>query len=1331
MFDVLKKDIEIGYRIKLFLTTGKEPEGVVSEIGDNYILLKVEGEKPARYFDKLIGGWEIVEIKQELIKIKNVDSEKTNQLEQTGQEADIDKEFLQESLTDLLKNLDDDVLNIFVEPNANIIDVRGTTCQATNSAYQKILILNSRIADEELIEELENFKIGSIIPVWLTYYDKKNKKEAMATVAVKPNTIKNIIDQIRTLIEKNEFEKTKSLLWILKPYIKKNKYLGQVIREFKKLKKLNTDNYSPQALHKINIQNPEDPDERKKYKTLEREINTLIRDSNFEKALSQIEIDIKKDIPDKYKSSLLLKKAQIYSSLSQPSKSEQAYQELVLFNESMNTSPNNLSHLYTELARLQALDAKKLDLALGNVKKALKYKPNNSLANNLLKQIETKLNSSPDASLKKEESEEHLVIDSFENTDAISKLIDIDIKEHKFTHQEILKNGGKPTAYIAKLIFEQAKKNRDIDISERYPTYLEAAKAFSILNVGSYDLQDYLEAIAYYSILKGNSLFVNFRKLILSNDMDVVKLTRLKDSASSYYIEALNLLSNINPKSLLVILANYLKLNIVTYHVENSIDANFGQLFKGQFSDVFSFCLKNKDKEIEKIAYKTIVDIGAASINAWNELAKIPKGTSDLYRQFTKPANRVRIFTIINKINNAETDVEKKPAQFLRESFLDRIKAKNRLDGEFEKILKLSFISSNYNVLYEKWIKLSSYDYLLSETDIEARNSIGQILTILQPYLNRNETERTNLLLQARSIIEKQIKFINENTTYYGRTLFYGLLTKWKSEIDDLLEVKIAETLPILHIRIDPPYYIKTNDKYSVQLLIGNEGETTSEGYSMNILYESPEYEYDDEIKFSIDSKVEISAGSQIATNIEIPNYLIEDYEAVDITINIQAKYQNKMVKNRKYKFTVEKEPATNLTYEDIPWKDGPIPPEHLFKGRKELITDLLKHYLSYDRDKPYILYGLTRTGKSSILKYLKKAIEKETILINRKQYRVIAFEWEFQELSNNSNAEQFYEALLYERMYTEIKKLFIENEIWDNKLEIPEEKTRFKHLKLMLNYLNTKGYFPMFFIDELSYIKDLMDRDTIGPAFLAALRQYSLDGIASFIFAGTYDIRNLITEEKYGITGQFVHAIEFQVDRIKDPAAEELINILGNKLTFTPDAVHHIKFLSGNIPYFIQIICKSCGDYAVENNRRHIGYPELEKVIQILIGEEENASSLVKRLPAGKFQNNQYSPSDPKEVAVLLSSLAYFNKGRINPRGVGIHELERLWSDHRLVEYRPRLALALEDLMEKKIIYQDEDEGLPVYKFSVDIFRRWWYNKHQDINLELTTLAGDNEYSI
>jgi len=61
MFDLLKQDVKVGNKVKLFLVTGKEPEGIVLEIGENFIVVEnVDGTKN-RFFDKIIGGWIIVD----------------------------------------------------------------------------------------------------------------------------------------------------------------------------------------------------------------------------------------------------------------------------------------------------------------------------------------------------------------------------------------------------------------------------------------------------------------------------------------------------------------------------------------------------------------------------------------------------------------------------------------------------------------------------------------------------------------------------------------------------------------------------------------------------------------------------------------------------------------------------------------------------------------------------------------------------------------------------------------------------------------------------------------------------------------------------------------------------------------------------------------------------------------------------------------------------------------------------------------------------------------------------------------------------------------------
>src|SRR5688572_305408 len=58
MFELLKRDVAIGDTIKLYLTTGKEPEGTVLELGDHFILIRDKDGRNQRFLDKLIGGWD-------------------------------------------------------------------------------------------------------------------------------------------------------------------------------------------------------------------------------------------------------------------------------------------------------------------------------------------------------------------------------------------------------------------------------------------------------------------------------------------------------------------------------------------------------------------------------------------------------------------------------------------------------------------------------------------------------------------------------------------------------------------------------------------------------------------------------------------------------------------------------------------------------------------------------------------------------------------------------------------------------------------------------------------------------------------------------------------------------------------------------------------------------------------------------------------------------------------------------------------------------------------------------------------------------------------------
>ena len=1222
----------------------------------------------------------------------------------------VDKKRLLKNAYTIKSFLSKSELDTIITGNANVIEVLKRTFRVSTNQRNKLSVPIKTIIESGLIKELTKFNIGDSLPVIIYYHEKLELNTVFLTLS--PNTIGGFVDLFINAISENHFKEAKSVCYFLLSLIQKSNVRTIIFSTLQLLKPVN-------AFYKDKIKISGSKKTPKDYKEVEKRLNELISKGNHTDAISLIDNILQKQTLDnKYKSSLLLRKAQAFSSITDYENARIAYMDLIRFKEETKGEAKNLSHLYTELARLQAMEKTMIGDAIKSVENALTYNPQNNFAATLLEQLKsgtiTSLNvtNSTEVNSGTEDEDKEMMLESEETLPVISKMIDIDIREHRFSNEDIINNGGIPTVAIATSIYEEAKRTKDVDLSERYPVYLEAAKAFSELPVGSYSTQDYIEAIAYYAILKGNSLFVRFRKLLSEKSSSIKLLTHIKDSACSYYIESLNLLSSIQSEFLLSILRNYLRMNIALANLKEDVEPNMS----GQFNKLFFDSINSNKSDLNHIAWSTIVAVGTASPKAWNKLTTIKGGTSGLYRIMRTPLRRQNIYKTLNEINVEEIDSSLLPGEFLKKSFQVRNNRSKKLGEIIASLLRTDFNILLLNSINSLWSSIPPFLDLFNDTEKETKTAIDNILLILKPYSNRNQVERTNILIQSQREIDKQITFINDNTTFYGRTFFFPLLIKWKQTITNLLEKKIADTLPQLLVLADPPYIVHNNQKQVVNLIIKNIGESTAEGCIM--LPTIVDVDSGESIKGKNTYKSEIPAGSNLDVPMNLPPQMYRA-NSIKLSMSISAIYQGKELPHKEFDFTIEREPESSLTYNDIPWKDGPIPAEHMFKGRQKLLHELKRHYTSIEKDKPYILYGLTRTGKSSILKYLGISLNKKELLIDNAPYTIATFDWDLSQASSFGNAQDMWEYLLKEQIYENLNNYISPDDL--QALSMPD-KPRAKDLSNALRFLKKMNIYPIFLVDEFSYIKGLIDNNTVNPAFLHTLRKFSLEGLASFIYAGTYDIKALLKDKKYGITGQLVNAIEQQIAEIDPISAEELITVLGSKLRFTTEAIMHIHKLSGDVPYFVQMICKYCGIYAVEKNRSIIGYPELEYIIRVLTGETKTEqNSMVKTLPENVFQNNMFSPADPIEVNVLISSIAYINRNnRENPRGVGVEELQELWATKNIEAYRPMLAESIELLSQKKVLLPQDDEGLPVYKISVDLFRRWWAVHNPDINLQL-----------
>lgn len=1235
----------------------------------------------------------------------------------------IDRNNLISIVSEIQKSLTTTEKNTIVASNANVNEVIRRSFRVSTDEQPKLSVNTYTIIETSLMQDLLHFSIGDSLPVVIYYHQTPQFEVKGVYLTLSPNTIIGYVDLLKQAISEGHYRQAKALCYFLRSQSMGQQALRTICKLIQAMKCVNAFIKEKQESIKSATKIP------KGYKEIEKQLNELIRNGEHTTAISTIDEILEQSFVDnKYKSSLLLRKAQAYSSITDYKNAQLAYSALIEFIESVGGEPKNLSHLYTELARLQAMNKTDLSDAQASVEKALRYNPQNKYAATLLDQIKTGSLSSVSISTTSNpisdnsEDDKELMLEIDDSALTISKMIDIDIKEHKFNHDLIISNGGVPSSSIAQSILEEAKSYKGTDLGERYPIYLEAAKAFSELPVGSYDLSNYMESVAFYAVYKANFLFNQFNKDIKStNPSNILYLKRLKDSACSYYIESLNLLSNTNSNMLSMILCNYIKLNVAILNLENDQDVDLS----GNFNKIFLSCINSSNAAVSEIVWKTIIEVGAASSNAWNSLWRHEKRVKTIqWRiEFNKALKDVTkqkgIYDIINRQNHSDIDTILPPGSFLKQALSCRQKRLSEYAEILSKIIKEELNIHLLSSLIDLWEHLEAYSDLFNSTETESKIQVDKILLILKPYTNRNQIERTNLLIQVQRLIEEQLSFINLNTTYYGRTFFFPLLNKWKRVIMNTLEKKIADTMPQLIVVVDPPYIVDVDGSKVVNLLVKNQGESTAEGCIMipNVI--------DLSTGGSIKGKNTYSSEIPSGNNLEVPMKLppaMNNVESIKLVMSISAIYQGKELPSKEFEFTLEKEPESTLKYEDIPWNDGPIPVEQMFKGRKQILEMLAKHYTSIERDKPYILYGLTRTGKSSILKYLRNALDKKQITIAGEQYCIATFYWDLSQASSFGNDHDMWEYLLFDQ-FNEYLEPYIGADGY-TELNMPE-RPRAKELNNALTFLQKKHIYPIFFVDEFSFIKVMMDNSVVNPAFLHTLRQFSFEAKAGFIYAGTYDVDALLEDPKYGIQGQLVGCKKEQISEIDKDSAEELIQVLGDKLVFTKEAVDHIHRLSGDVPYFVQMICKYCGFYAVENKRSIIGYPELEHVIKILTGEiSPSENSLVKTLPDNVFQNNMFSPADPKEVNVLITSIVHFNReNKEHPRGVSMVELQELWAAKRVSAFTAKLADSIELLTKKRVLKDALDEDLPVYTITVDLFRRWWSIHHPDITVEIGTI--------
>lgn len=861
-----------------------------------------------------------------------------------------------------------------------------------------------------------------------------------------------------------------------------------------------------------------------------------------------------------------------------------------------------------------------------------------------------------------------------------SEIIDIDIQYYINQHNNMVRGEN-----INELLVK-ARKSKFDKTEESYKKYL------IVLSSIEKNHKEYRQIKAEYAIQKA---FLSFSYILSNPNSSGIYFY----SGYSYMLAAISLEPQI--QDLTKIFNVFVKALFIVN--KESFDKNI------QWNEIIVKYANSPDKVKQKMIWSFLINVGTANSIIWNELVNMDSGIGDIYKSMDGP-NKKTTYSLINELEGNNISSEQLPNIFLDNTFECK---RNKI----KKLTSLRPLLSNFELnscskIKEILEKELQKDLLFISERKEIYDKIIEILNSLEEIEIFTVREQITLLGNSQNELTRIMSYILDPycSSYFGKVFFLPIVKQWDILLGKLVDDKKKGQLPLLEVSLESKFFkkIETYDK-GFTLEIKNCGEYTASGYKLNIKMiaensiETCENEIEKRNVFLRADDKEV-----VTETIKIPT-LIAVSPVVNVTVEASALFGKQFVAPSITKFTLSEDPNKEQIIKNIKsikW-DYTHPTENdMFFGRSDLVNRLINHYLSDNREKTYVLYGLTRTGKTSILKKVEREIKNKNILINNKRMRILPFQLTLENGIENNDDNTMWKHFICNDIIKKFNAYTDEIHIPKiPKLEYNKNSYSYTDFTGVLKKIQDASIFPFISIDEFSYISVMLEKGEIGKSFVHNLRQMALENMACFLFAGTYEISNLIMTDS---NASFSNTLDEHIAEISTKDAEELMDAMNDRLSFTKETKKCIHDLSGDIPYFIQIICRSCGIYAT-NRYRWIGIPELEDVVKILIGQKPpiNDNPELKVLPRQRFMSNMLDPKNEKEHDIL-AYIAMQNGPNEKAKPISLCDIEVMWSKKYSAQTEPLYPI-IDGLLQKKILKPSFIDNKTYYSITVDLFRRWY----------------------
>ena len=722
MLDLLKQDAQVGDSLNLFLTSGNTVNGVIVEIGENYLLMEVDGVK-RRYFPQLIGGWDVVRDSHQ-----RETSQSHNEQPAYYDDAEKDKEDSHEddnneiliSLFDSIYENEQIVTSASIKTNAVVEKVTPTGVSVITDGGETMICHKGFMV---------GFSRSNCTPgkrLFCGSVNTNGSQKGICFLSVLQMSFEEMRERyIQALSAKSG--PRKPIINSIIAYFRKN-------NNGKSTKKIIAD-----LRNRVSLLGTSS-------KVGNSQLDKFISLKQYEKAFDYIEKLVCASEDDKQKSALLLRKAQLYSSLKDYQNAISAYRDLITFNEHINSPSKNLSHLYTELSRLLFLTEDN-EQAEGARNIALMLNPQNSIAKKIGGLVANKGNNNGETTetfvSNYTEKEQSSQIVKFTG----KSLIDDDIDRYTFTDSEIVSLNGGVSIDIANRLLESASTSED------YIPHIEAAKALKSLPIGSYDIQDLEDSIANYSINRCQALFNSYKKVIFESDslesISIEQLKKIKDTAICYYTEAIEMVINDDSEAAIRMLTNCLLLELTSLLIKEKKSRE--DLLEALDFSTEDFVKHSTSPELCHMLPVLFVKLALISVQCSNLWDTLVLKSSDYKYLLSFVNDNISIKEEIIKLTPKRKGREVNDIDFINNL---RTKISNKLSGCYNQLKTIG--TNNLDIasirpLFKRYKTLSSKSQIwcFCDTDQKSIVSINHFVSILVLYQKKNKDERKKIILSV------------------------------------------------------------------------------------------------------------------------------------------------------------------------------------------------------------------------------------------------------------------------------------------------------------------------------------------------------------------------------------------------------------------------------------------------------------------------------------------------------------------------------------------------------------------------------------------------------